>query len=123
MLVDGLEYREGLNAVRLGGVAKNVDSRSRRHRGELATRFAPNQSADEAVQFVRVFADADEVEIVDSADGARPGLDAPFALGFVRVVGSEPRAKVGWTDVARFSALGIPSRESLGPETLACARR
>jgi len=109
VLVDGLEYREGLNAVRVsGGVAGNVIPD--RVDIEVNYRFAPNQSADEAVQFVReFFADADEVEIVDLADGARPGLDAPFALGFVRAVGSEPRAKVGWTDVARFSALGIPA--------------
>ena len=109
VLVDGLEYREGLNAVRVsGGVAGNVIPD--RVDIEVNYRFAPNQSADEAVQFVReFFAGADEVEIVDLADGARPGLDAPFALGFVRAVGSEPRAKVGWTDVARFSALGIPA--------------
>ncbi len=109
VLVDGLEYREGLNAVHIsGGVAGNVIPD--RCDIEVNYRFAPNQSADEAVQFVRqFFSEADEVEIVDLADGARPGLDAPFALGFVRAVGSESRAKVGWTDVARFSALGIPA--------------
>ncbi|MCA0380512.1 MAG: succinyl-diaminopimelate desuccinylase [Actinobacteria bacterium] len=109
VMVDGLEYREGLNAVRVtGGVAGNVIPD--RCDIEVNYRFAPNQKAEEAVSFVRgFFADADEVEIVDLADGARPGLDAPFALGFVKAVGSVPRAKVGWTDVARFSALGIPA--------------
>ncbi len=46
---------------------------------------------------------------MDLAPGARPGLDAPLAQAFVRAVGTEPRAKVGWTDVSRFSALGIPA--------------
>lgn len=107
--VDGLEYREGLNAVRIeGGVAGNVIPD--RCEIEVNYRFAPSRSEDEAVAFVRsFFADADDVEIVDLAPGARPGLDAPLAQAFARAVGTEPRAKVGWTDVSRFSALGIPA--------------
>jgi succinyl-diaminopimelate desuccinylase len=50
-----------------------------------------------------------EVEVVDIAAGARPGLDAPLALEFLEAVGAEPRPKYGWTDVARFSALGVPA--------------
>ena len=49
-----------------------------------------------------VFAGFD-VEVVDVAAGARPGLDAPLAREFVAAVGAEPRPKYGWTDVARFS--------------------
>lgn len=107
--VDGLTYREGLNAVRIsGGVAGNVIPD--RCDIEVNYRFAPSRSADEAVAFVQeFFSDADEVEIVDLAPGARPGLDAPLAQAFVRAVGTEPQAKVGWTDVSRFSALGIPA--------------
>ncbi|MGI8394175.1 succinyl-diaminopimelate desuccinylase [Leucobacter sp. W1038] len=107
--VDGLDYREGLNAVRVsGGVAGNVIPD--RCDIEVNYRFAPSRSSDEAVAFVRAFfADADEVEIVDLAPGARPGLDAPLAQSLVRAVGAQPTAKVGWTDVSRFSALGIPA--------------
>ena len=47
--------------------------------------------------------------VVDGAEGARPGLDAPLAQQFVRAVGAEARPKYGWTDVARFSALGVPA--------------
>ncbi|WP_445238412.1 succinyl-diaminopimelate desuccinylase [Leucobacter sp. USCH14] len=107
--VDGLEYREGLNAVRIeGGVAGNVipDHCS----FEVNYRFAPSRSGEEAAAFVRAFfEDADEVEITDLAPGARPGLDAPLAKRFVEAVGREPKAKFGWTDVSRFSALGIPA--------------
>ena len=54
------------------------------------------------------------VLVVDLAEGARPGLDAPLAREFVDAVGGEPRPKYGWTDVARFSAAGIPA-VNLGP--------
>ena len=107
--VDGLDYREGLSAVRVsGGVAGNVIPD--RCDIEVNFRFAPSRTSDEAVALVReFFADADEVEIVDLAPGARPGLDDPLAQSLVRAVGGEPTAKVGWTDVSRFSALGIPA--------------
>lgn len=109
IMVDGLEYREGLNAVGIeGGVAGNVipDHVS----FEVNYRFAPSRSGEQASQFVReFFRDADEVEIVDLAQGARPGLDAPLAQRFVEAVGEQPVAKLGWTDVSRFSALGIPA--------------
>ena len=106
--VEGLVYREGLNAVRIsGGVAGNVIPDLCEI--EVNYRFAPSRDAAEAEQHVRdVFAGFD-VEIVDLAVGARPGLDAPLAQEFVAAVGAEPRPKYGWTDVARFSALGVPA--------------
>ena len=106
--VDGLTYREGLNAVRIeGGVAGNVIP------DECVVtvnyRFAPDRSPADALAHVRdVFHDAD-VELTDSAPGARPGLDSPVAAEFVAAVGGTPRAKLGWTDVARFGELGIPA--------------
>lgn len=106
--VDGLEYREGLNAVIVrGGIAGNVIPDDAVL--EVNYRFAPSKSAAEASEFVIDFFDGYEVTVVDSADGARPGLDDPLAQEFVRAVGAEPRPKYGWTDVARFSALGVPA--------------
>ncbi|MFE4727805.1 succinyl-diaminopimelate desuccinylase [Microbacterium sp. NPDC056736] len=106
--VEGLVYREGLNAVRIGGgVAGNVIPDL--CEVEVNYRFAPSRDVAEAERHVRdVFAGFD-VEIVDAAAGARPGLDAPLAQEFLRAVGAEPRPKYGWTDVARFSALGVPA--------------
>ena len=106
--VEGLVYREGLNAVRIGGgVAGNVIPDLCEI--EVNYRFAPSRDAVEAEQHVRDVFSGFDVEIVDLAVGARPGLDAPLAQEFVTAVGAEPRPKYGWTDVARFSALGVPA--------------
>jgi succinyl-diaminopimelate desuccinylase len=106
--VDGLAYHEGLNAVGIsGGVAGNVIP------DECVVsvnyRFAPDRSADEAAAHVREVFAGFEVEVTDVASGARPGLSRPAAASFVAAVGGQPRAKLGWTDVARFDALGIPA--------------
>ena len=106
--VEGLVYREGLNAVGIrGGIAGHVIPDL--CEVEVNYRFAPNRSVEEASQHVREVFEGFEVEIVDSAAGARPGLDVPIAQQFVAAVGGVPRPKYGWTDVARFSAMGIPA--------------
>ena len=106
--VEGLVYREGLNAVHIsGGVAGNVipDECA----VEVNYRFAPNHGIEQAAAHVRNVFEGFEVEVTDAAAGARPGLDAPLAQEFLAAVGAEARPKYGWTDVARFSALGIPA--------------
>lgn len=106
--VDGLVYREGLNAVKItGGVAGNVIPDACEI--EINYRFAPSRDAAAAERIVRDVFTGFDVEVVDIAEGARPGLDAPLAQEFLAAVGAEPRPKYGWTDVARFSALGIPA--------------
>jgi succinyl-diaminopimelate desuccinylase len=106
--VDGLVYREGLNAVGIrGGVAGNVIPDE--CVVEVNYRFAPDRDAAQAEQHVRDVFAGFEVEVTDIAEGARPGLTDPLALDFLRAVGGEARPKYGWTDVARFAALGIPA--------------
>ncbi|MBF9067648.1 succinyl-diaminopimelate desuccinylase [Streptacidiphilus fuscans] len=106
--IDGLEYHEGLNAVRIeGGVANNVIP------DECLVvvnfRYAPNRTPEQATAHVReVFAGFDVV-VTDFAAGAMPGLSAPAADAFVEATATTPTAKFGWTDVSRFSALGIPA--------------
>ncbi|MGK9146576.1 succinyl-diaminopimelate desuccinylase [Plantibacter flavus] len=106
--VDGLVYREGVNAVGItGGVAGNVIP-------DLATvtvnyRFAPSRSGAEALAHLEELFAGFTVVQTDLAEGARPGLDAPVAHDFLRAVGGDPKPKYGWTDVARFSALGVPA--------------
>ncbi|WP_228515479.1 succinyl-diaminopimelate desuccinylase [Agreia pratensis] len=106
--VEGLVFREGLNAVGIsGGVAGNVipDAAA----VEVNYRFAPSRSGAEAEAHIRELFDGFDVTIVDVAEGARPGLDAPVARQFIEAVGGVPLPKYGWTDVARFSALGVPA--------------
>ncbi|WP_223586728.1 succinyl-diaminopimelate desuccinylase [Microbacterium sp. OVT16B] len=106
--VEGLLYRESLSAVRIaGGVAGNVIPDA--CEVEVNYRFAPSASAAEAEEHIRSVLAGFDVEITDAAEGARPGLDAPIAKQFVEAVGAVPQPKYGWTDVARFSALGIPA--------------
>jgi succinyl-diaminopimelate desuccinylase len=106
--VDGLTYHEGLNAVGVrGGVAHNVIP------DECVItvnyRFAPDRSPVQAEAHVREVFDDWDVTVTDVASGARPGLADPAAAAFVQAVGGTPRAKLGWTDVARFDALGVPA--------------
>ncbi|BBX01137.1 succinyl-diaminopimelate desuccinylase [Mycolicibacterium moriokaense] len=108
--IDGCTYREGLSAVRIdGGIAGNVipDAASL----TVNFRFAPDRTVEEATKHVyEVFDGLDvEIELTDSAGGALPGLTAPAAAALVEAAGGQVRAKYGWTDVARFAALGIPA--------------
>jgi succinyl-diaminopimelate desuccinylase len=108
VVIDGLEYREGLSAVGItGGVAGNVipDECT----VTVNYRYAPSRSADDAAAHVNEVFEGFEVEIVDNAGGALPGLAKPAAAAFVDRVGQAPRPKFGWTDVARFAALGVPA--------------
>ena len=107
-VIDGLTYREGLNAVGIrGGVAGNVVPDEARV--TVNFRFAPDRSADEALAHVREVFDGFDLEVTDLAPGAMPGLDRPAAAAFVDAVGGEANPKFGWTDVAQFTALGIPA--------------
>lgn len=108
--IDGCVYREGLSAVRIdGGVAGNVipDAAA----VTVNFRFAPDRSLPEALQHVHdVLAGLDvHIEQTDAAAGALPGLSQPAAKALVEAAGGNVRAKYGWTDVARFAALGIPA--------------
>jgi succinyl-diaminopimelate desuccinylase len=106
--VDGLDYHEGLNAVNIsGGIAGNVipDACT----VTVNYRFAPDKSADEALAYVTAFFDGFDLECDDLAGGARPGLDRPAAKAFVEALDLPVVAKEGWTDVARFSAVGVPA--------------
>ncbi|MFF4404174.1 succinyl-diaminopimelate desuccinylase [Streptomyces sp. NPDC001262] len=110
-VIDGLEYREGLNAVRIeGGVAGNVipDACT----VTVNFRYAPDRSPEDALAHVReVFADCGIAEFVvdDHSPGALPGLSHPAAVAFMEAVGGTAQPKFGWTDVSRFSALGVPA--------------
>lgn len=107
-VIDGLTYHEGLNAVYVsGGVAGNVvpDACT----VSINHRFAPDRSEAEAESHLREVFDGFSVTVADSAPGALPGLDRPAAAAFLAAVGGTASPKFGWTDVAYFSALGVPA--------------
>ncbi|HET9600213.1 MAG TPA: succinyl-diaminopimelate desuccinylase [Acidimicrobiales bacterium] len=117
-VIDGCEYREALQAVRVeGGVAGNVVP-------DEATvlvnhRFAPDRTPAEAEAQVRALLEpwmdeGDLMEMVDCADGAAPSLTHPLLEALIQRNGLSVRAKLGWTDVARFAAHGIPAA-NFGP--------
>ncbi|GAB3465837.1 succinyl-diaminopimelate desuccinylase [Kineococcus endophyticus] len=106
--VEGLVFREALNAVLVsGGIAGNVIPD--RCTVTVNYRFAPSLDAAGAQAHVREVFDGFAVEVTDVAEGARPGLHLPAAADFVARTGTTPLPKYGWTDVARFSALGVPA--------------
>ncbi|MBV9314858.1 MAG: succinyl-diaminopimelate desuccinylase [Pseudonocardia sp.] len=106
--IDGCEYREGLQAVGIeGGVAGNVVPDA--CRVTVNFRFAPDRTVAEATAHVMDVFTGMDVEVIDSAAGALPGLHTPTARAFLAATGARPAAKYGWTDVSRFAALGVPA--------------
>jgi succinyl-diaminopimelate desuccinylase len=117
-VLDGCEYREALQAVQVtGGVAGNVVP----DRAELVInhRFAPDRSPDDAIQHViHVVGEAlepdDDLTVIDVAPAAPPGLEHPLLAALVERNQLDVRAKLGWTDVARFAEHAIPAT-NFGP--------
>jgi succinyl-diaminopimelate desuccinylase len=106
--VDGLQFREGLNAVAIqGGIAGNVIPD--KCVISVNYRFAPDRDVAAAERHLREVFAGHAIEVTDAAPGARPGLDHPAAVEFVTSVGRPAAPKLGWTDVSRFAALGIPA--------------
>jgi succinyl-diaminopimelate desuccinylase len=107
VIVDGLDYREALQVVRIeGGVANNVVPDECRL--TVNRRFAPSRSiADAEVEVRAVLAGADEIEIVSASPAAPPNLNHPLVAEFVGTLDLAVRPKLGWTDVARFASRGV----------------
>jgi len=117
-VLDGCEYREALQAVRVeGGVSGNVVPD--RAVVALNHRFAPDRTPAEAEAFVRsvinpFIDDGDVVELEDVAPAAPPSLTHPLLERLRTRNDLVVRAKLGWTDVARLATLGIPAA-NFGP--------
>jgi len=118
VLAPGCEYREAIQAVRVdGGVASNVVP-------DLVTitlnhRFAPDRTPAEAEAHVRevvtpFLEDGDDLVVVDVANGSPPAVDHPLLQSLIDRHQLPVSAKLGWTDVARFAANGIPAA-NFGP--------
>ena len=126
-VIDGCEFREALQAVFVeGGVAGNVVPD--RAVITLNHRFAPDRTADEArahvEEVVRPYLDeGDTLVMTDVAGAAPPSLDHPLLAALRTRHNLTVRAKLGWTDVSRFAAAGIPAANfGPGDSTLAHTR-
>ncbi len=119
-LIDGLQFREALQAVKVsGGIANNVVP-------DLANvmvnyRFAPNKDIDQAFQSVKsLLGDSidrdlgDDILLEEAVLGANPNLSNPFIAKLLAATNELPEAKLGWTDVSFFSSRGIPAT-NFGP--------
>jgi succinyl-diaminopimelate desuccinylase len=117
-VIDGCEFRESLQAVFIeGGLAGNVVPD--RVSLTINHRFAPDRTSGEALAHVEVvlaphLEDGDTVEAIDVAGAAAPSLTHPLLAALRERNGLEVRAKLGWTDVSRFAAAGIPAA-NFGP--------
>jgi len=112
--IDGCEFREALQAVVVsGGVAANVVPD--RAVLTLNHRFAPDRTPAQAEAFVRsLVGEVDGFEVVDVAPSAPPALGHGLLTALADAIDVPPRAKLGWTDVARFAARGVPAT-NFGP--------
>lgn len=109
--IDGCVYREGLNVVHFeAGVATNtIPDEAWMF---VNFRFAPDRSIEQALEHmleVLKLPEGVSYSVDDAVPGALPGLSQPAAAELVAATGGHVRAKYGWTDVARFSELGIPA--------------
>jgi succinyl-diaminopimelate desuccinylase len=117
-VLDGCEFREAISAVGIeGGVAGNVvpDEVTLR----INVRFAPDRTPAEAEVALReMLGDTVEPEddwrMVEAAIPAPPSMTHPLLAALRDRNGLGVRAKLGWTDVARFAAAGIPAA-NFGP--------
>ena len=109
MEVDGLNFRQALSVVNVsGGVAGNVVPD--RCSVVVNRRYAPALTLEEAEAEVRALLEgADEIALTSVSPAAHPNLGHPLVAEFAGLLDLPVRCKLGWTDVARFSAHGVPA--------------
>lgn len=112
-VIDGCEFREALQAVAVeAGVAGNVVPDEAVL--TLNHRFAPDRDPAQAEAHVQgllepFLEEGDLVEVIDVAPAAAPGLGHPLLARLADLSGDSVSAKLGWTDVARFTEHGVPA--------------
>jgi succinyl-diaminopimelate desuccinylase len=113
VVLDGVTYTEQLQAVEVtGGISGNVVP-------DVATltlnqRIAPDRTVAAALKVLRdtfssFLEDGDGFEVIDAAEPAAPNLSHPFMARLCELSGVAPSAKLGYTDVSMFAAMGIPA--------------
>ncbi len=121
-LIDGLPFYEVVSVTRIeGGVADNVVPDS-----VLATvnlRYPPDRTAEEAEELVRSLVPTDTtVEIVGNSLPGAVSVDVPLVQTLRAAGGLSIEPKQAWTNVADFTARGIPA-VNFGPGATRYAHR
>jgi succinyl-diaminopimelate desuccinylase len=119
-VIDGCEFRESLQVVGItgGGLGNVVPDEVKLL---VNYRFAPDKTSAQATEEIeRRLGDlldaskGDRLDVVDAAPSAPPRLDDAVLKALVSGSGGEPRAKLGWTDVAFFTERAVPAA-NFGP--------
>jgi succinyl-diaminopimelate desuccinylase len=107
--VQGIEFRETLQVTTLrAGRARNVVPDELV--ANLNYRFPPERTLEQAEQRLRALVpEGFECIVVDRAPPGRVCAEDAEVRAFVRRVGRDAAGKQGWTDVARFTAAGVPA--------------
>lgn len=109
--LEGVTYKElfSLTQVHMGA-SRNVIPAALV--ANLNFRYAPDRSPEDAERFVAGFFPAATIansRIVDHAPAGAVRSDDPLYRHLLESTGLPRRAKQAWTDVARFSAFGVPA--------------
>jgi succinyl-diaminopimelate desuccinylase len=89
----------------------------------LNVRFAPGRTIDDAVAEVRsLVGELGEIQLLDAAPAGDVHLDHPLLVEWRRRESLEFGPKQAWTDVARFTTVGIPA-VNFGPGETAQAHQ
>ena len=116
--VDGLGYREVFTATGAwtgGPTSAGARPNARNVVPDAFTinvnyRFAPDKTLAEAeARVIDLVAGRGDVEVVDRAPAGQPRRDARLVEAFVASAAAPVEAKQAWTDVARFSEIGVPA--------------
>ena len=107
--VQGLEFRETLQVTLLSaGRARNVVPDELL--ANLNYRFPPDRDLAAAERRVRALVPQEfEMRIVDRAAPGAVCADRAEVREFIALSGAKVAGKQGWTDVAQFSAAGVPA--------------
>jgi succinyl-diaminopimelate desuccinylase len=108
-IVGGLSFKETAAITLLrAGSARNVIPGSLTAGVNL--RYAPDRRKEDAVRDLVDTLPRDwEWREVDHAPAGKIDAEAPLLRRFTRIVECPHRGKQGWTDVARFTARGVPA--------------
>ena len=107
--IGGVEFRETLQVTTLrAGQTRNVVPDELV--ANLNYRFPPGRTLEEAGRRLRALVPPEfELRVVDQAPAGDVGLDRPEVREFIERFRLPVAGKQGWTDVARFSAAGVPA--------------